>query len=167
MLLPFQYSLELNKGNSHAGMSSFNRVGTDWAGANRNLLINILHDEWGFDGYCITDMASSNGAIYMTYKDGIARGTDCYLGSGSTTSLDEFRNDPSFAVRVREAAHRILYAVANFSCAMNGLSGESLVSTTTPWWQTALQMVIVVLGVLTVGALVLYTVSWRKYRKES
>jgi hypothetical protein len=49
-------------------------------------------------------MASSNGAIYMTYKDGLARGTDCYLGSGSASALDEYKNDPSFAARVRTKA---------------------------------------------------------------
>ena len=167
MLVPFQYSLSADQGNAHAVMSGFNRAGTDWAGANRNLLMNILRDEWGFDGYCITDMASSNGAIYMTYKDGIARGTDCYLGSGSASALDEFKNDPSFAARVRDASHRILYAVANFSCAMNGLSGESLVSATTPWWQTAMLAAIIVLAVLTAGALTMYALSWKKNRKAS
>lgn len=167
MLVPFQYSLAADQGNAHAVMTGFNRAGTDWAGANRNLLMNILRGEWGFDGYCITDMASSNGAIYMTYKDGIARGTDCYLGSGSAAALDEFRNDASFAARVREAVHRILYAVANFSCAMNGLSGESLVSATTPWWQTALLAVIILLAVLTAGAVTMYAVSWRKNRLVS
>ena len=167
MLVPFQYSLAADQGNAHAVMSGFNRVGTDWAGANRNLLMNILHGEWGFDGYCITDMASSNGAIYMTYKDGLPRGTDCYLGSGSASALDEFKNDPSFAARVREASHRILYAVANYSCAMNGLSGESLVSTTTPWWQTALLTAIIALAVLTAGALAMWGMSWKKARRNA
>lgn len=167
MLEPFRYSLSADLGNAHAVMTGFNRVGTDWAGANRHLLMSILRDEWGFDGYCITDMASSNGAIYMTYQDGLPRGTDCYLGTGSTTALNDFKADANFAARVREACHRVLYAVCNFSCAMNGLSGESLAATSTPWWQTALLSAIAVLAVLTAVAVVMCGLTSRKLRRAA
>ena len=50
---------------------------------------------------------------------------------------------------------------------MNGLSGESLVSATTPWWQTAMLAAIIVLAVLTAGALTMYALSWKKNRKAS
>ena len=167
MLEPFRYSLSADLGNAHAVMTGFNRVGTDWAGANRHLLMNILRDEWGFDGYSITDMASSNGAIYMTFQDGLPRGTDCYLGTGSGAALDEFKNNASFAARVREACHRILYAVGNFSCAMNGLSGESLVATSMPWWQIALLSAMAVLAVLTAVSAVMWGQTWRKMRRTA
>ena len=165
MLLPFEYSMSKSRGNAHAVMTGFNRVGTDWAGANRNLLVNIIRDEWNFEGYCITDMASSNGAIYMTYQDGIPRGTDCYLGSGSATALDEFKDNASFAAHVREASHRILYNVANYSAVMNGLSDGSSVQTSTPWWMTTLETVKTVLAVLTGLAVLMYALSFRKSKQ--
>ena len=89
MLLPFEYALSSKEGmgNAHAVMSAMNRIGTDWVGANTNLLVNIMRGEWDFDGYCTTDMAASNTAYIMNFQDGIARGTDIYLGSGEHIGL--------------------------------------------------------------------------------
>ena len=36
-------------------MSSFNYVGTEWAGGRKSLLTGLLRDEWGFRGAVITD----------------------------------------------------------------------------------------------------------------
>ena len=98
-LLPFEYALSSAEGmgNAHAVMSAMNRIGTDWVGANMNLLNNIMRDEWGFDGYCITDMAASDTGYIMNYQDGIARGTDLFLGSDVYAVLDY-----AAAVRRRE-----------------------------------------------------------------
>ena len=36
-------------------MSAYNRIGADWCGGNKALITNLLRDEWGFDGFVITD----------------------------------------------------------------------------------------------------------------
>ncbi len=102
MLLPFEYALSSKEGmgNAHAVMSAMNRIGTDWVGANTNLLVNIMRGEWDFDGYCITDMAASNTAYIMNFQDGIARGTDIYLGSGSEDVLSAFKDNLSYCERI-------------------------------------------------------------------
>ena len=40
---------------SLAVMSSFNRIGGTWAGGSTALMTNILREEWGFQGFAITD----------------------------------------------------------------------------------------------------------------
>jgi len=167
MLLPFEYALSSGegRGNAHAVMSSFTRVGTVWAGACSGLLEDIMRGEWGFDGYCITDMASSNGAFYMTYQDGVLNGTDLYLGSGSETALDAFSSSPAYAQAMRTACHRILYAVANYSCAMNGIAPESNIAAASWWWKTAIIAIWGVLLGLTVITGALYLLPDKKEKK--
>ncbi|MGI6393108.1 MAG: glycoside hydrolase family 3 N-terminal domain-containing protein [Candidatus Izemoplasmatales bacterium] len=161
ILLPFEYELSSAEGmgNAHAVMTAMNRIGTDWIGANENVLINIMRGEWGFDGYCITDMAASDTAYIMNYQDGISRGTDLFLGNGSNKALAEFQNNASYCQRMREASHRILYAICNFSAAMNGIYIDTEVSSTSWWWQTAIICVDSILIVLTIGATAMYVLS--------
>lgn len=158
MLLPFEYALSSAEGmgNAHAVMSAMNRIGTDWVGANTNVLVDIMRGEWDFDGYCITDMAASNTAYIMNYQDGISRGTDVFLGSGSKTALSSFKNNASYCLRMREASHRVLYAVCNYSAAMNGITPDTKVSSSAWWWQTTIIAVDCVFGVLTGGAAAMY-----------
>lgn len=164
-LVPFEYSLAIDKGNGHAAMSGFNRVGAIWAGAHKNMQETLLRDEWGFDGYIITDMASSNGAYYMTYQDGFLNGTDCFLGTGGESALNAYKNSPTFAAKMREACHHILYSVGNFSYAMNGYGANDEVIVTTPWWKVTISAILYTVLALTLITLVLYIVSLINDRK--
>ena len=47
-LRPFEMAVK--EGGSSAMMSSFNRIGTVWAGGSYELLTDILRGEWGFRG---------------------------------------------------------------------------------------------------------------------
>lgn len=42
-----------------AVMSAFNRIGATWTGGNYAPLTSVLHNEWGFRGWIVTDSASS------------------------------------------------------------------------------------------------------------
>ena len=164
-LVPFEYSLSASRGASHAVMTSFNRIGCTWAGAHDGMLLDILHGEWDFEGYNITDMASSNGAIYMTY-DSFYYGTDLFLGSGSETALDAYKDNPAFQNRLREATHNILYAVSNYSAAMNGIGPNDRVETNMPYWQAALVAALTVCGTVSAVSGVMYILSWWNQRKQ-
>ncbi len=166
-LTPFEYALSSKEGmgNAHAVMSGFNRVGTTWVGAYGELTA-IMSSEWGFDGYCITDMASSNGASYMTYQDGVPNGTDVYMGSGSESAMDDFKNNATFCVAMREACHRILYAIGNYSATMNGIGPDTNIGSSAWWWRTALIAAESVAAVLTAGFAVMWVISIVKEKRE-
>ena len=101
-------------------MSSFNRIGTTWAGGNYNLLTGILRKEWGFNGFVLTDYEVPS---YMVTNQVLAAGGDAKLKTvdmanlfGSTYKL---KDNPKYQGYARDAAHHILYTVVN-SAGMNG-----------------------------------------------
>ncbi len=158
-LVPFEYSMRPSMGNSHAAMTSFNRAGCIWTSADAGLLTGICRDEFGFDGFYITDASSGNGGTYMTYYDGIMAGTCLYDGQGTATALDGFKSSPRFANMMREATHRILYVVCNYSAAMNGISSNTVLVPVTPWWQILLTTLEVIAIILVIGSAAVYVVA--------
>ena len=100
-------------------MTSFNRIGTIWAGGDYNLLTGIVRREWGFNGFIITDFQSYSG--YMVPDQMVYAG-----GDGELRALADvpYAYDPGASSANyyygREAAHHILYTVVN-SAAMNGM----------------------------------------------
>ena len=167
MLKPYEMALRPSIGNGHAIMISFNRAGCIWTSASSNLMININRDEFGFDGYSLTDMAASNAGAYMLYNDGIYNGTDLFLGTGSESALKDYKNNPTFVNRVRDSAHRVLYVICNFSAAMNGISPSGRVVDVTPWWKATLIALIIVFAVISVALYTLYFVFEHKKKKEN
>ena len=164
-LVPFEYSMNTSLGSAHAMMTSFNRVGCIWAGTHEGLLKDLIHGEWDFVGYNITDMAVSNGAQYMT-NDSVYYGTDLFLGSGSESAFDEYKDSPAFQNRLREATHRILYTMANYSASMNGIGPNDRVETSMPYWQAALVAAMAVSGAVSAVSAVMYCLSWWDQRKQ-
>ncbi|MCD8040353.1 MAG: glycoside hydrolase family 3 C-terminal domain-containing protein [Clostridia bacterium] len=170
-LLPFEYSMRPSMGNAHATMTSFNRAGCTWTSASSELMLNVIRDEWDFDGFAITDASSGNGAYYMTYYDGIMNGTNLYDGTGTSTSLDKYKSSARFANMMRESCHRILYVVCNYSAAMNGISSNTKIVAVTPWWQTLLTVLEGVSIALIVGSAAVYATAlvfeYKKPKKEA
>jgi len=170
-LKPFEFAVSPEKGNSHGLMSSFNRAGCVWTSASSALMETILRDEFGFDGFVITDMAESNGAGYMSYYDGYMNGTDLWMGNA--TSLDAYKNDAAFCTKIRESCHRILYVFANYSAVMNGVSPNTRVKSVTPWWKALIITMEAVTftvggvaGAMLIGSYVVTAISDKKEREQ-
>ena len=161
-LLPFEYAVSQDKGFSHAVMSSFNRAGVRWTGADAGLQVEILQKEWGFKGYTITDMAQSDAGFFMCYNDGIANGTNLFMKTGGPNELDAWKDNAHFANMLRDSAKRIMYTIANYSASMVGGDIVSI----TPWWSTLLLTLTIGSGVLAGGAAVMSILSVIKSRKE-
>ena len=64
----------VKEGGAKAVMSSFNYIGTQWAGGTSALCNTVLRDEWGFRGFVLTDYFGVYG--YMDSDMGIRGGTD-------------------------------------------------------------------------------------------
>lgn len=61
-------------------MSAYNRIGTDWCGACSELLVDLLRNEWGFDGFVVSDYSNNFiGSGYMSPVLAIYNGNDTML----------------------------------------------------------------------------------------
>ena len=150
-LKPFKMIVE--NGNTHAMMSSFNRIGTDWAGGSYALLTEVLRKEWGFVGMVISDYNLSNG--YMPPDQMIRAGGDINLSQdykpSNPSSVKEGMTEEMQIKALRLATKNVLYTIAN-SNAMNGM-GEGVV------WASTMAIWKVLLIVINI-ALVLLAALW-------
>ena len=103
-------------------MTSFNRIGTTWAGGHYNLITGVLRGEWGFNGFVLTDYEVGAGkGSYMDTNQSLAAGGD---GKLKTVGMDalfgyDITENEAYYEYARDAAHHILYTVVN-SAGMNG-----------------------------------------------
>ena len=54
------FEIAVKEGNAKSIMSSYNEVNGKYANENEHLLVEILRNEWGFDGLVVTDWGASN-----------------------------------------------------------------------------------------------------------
>ena len=109
-LKPFEIAVK--EGGAQAIMSSYNYIGSQWAGACSPLLETVLRDEWGFEGFVLTDYFANFG--YMDAARSIYNGGSSCLASYDTGSNYVADTDSATTVQhMREACHRIFYTVVN------------------------------------------------------
>lgn len=162
----------VTEGKTSALMVAMNRVGSKWAGANRGLMTNILRDEWGFEGFAITDQASVPAMFYQDIVSGLWAGTDMWLNTNSTYwSLDDYKNDATLKYYIHRATKNIVYSITD-SWAVNeeykkAATGTNIESTAyiIPW-RPILWTVDGVLWASTIGVAALMVVKIIKAHKE-
>jgi beta-glucosidase len=141
----------------NAIMTSFNRIGYTWTGGNYNLITNVLRTEWGFNGFVITDNANTGSSTFMNAYQMIEAG-----GSGALTTTDYacwvFDKDSSADYHYgRQAAHQILYTVANSKSMIGLMPGSQFV---TPL--TLAEKIVIAVNV--VGAVLILALAWCIFR---
>lgn len=134
-----------------AVMSSFNRIGTTWAGGNKNLMTNVLREEWGFRGFAISDF---NLYEYMSADQGMRAGTDMQLTWSMMKGAFADTDSATARQAIRTAYHNVFYTVAN-SNAMQGVAPGTIITYKTSGWRI---LFYVVDGVLL--SFVLLGTSW-------
>ena len=105
-LKPFE--IMIKEGGGNALMTSMNRLGRVWSGANYGVMTEIVRDEWGFCGSAVTDWMNS-GESYMPPYRGIWAGNSIWLTNGLTdTVFNTIKNDTGYKVAER-VAHDVLW----------------------------------------------------------
>ncbi len=153
-LKPFEICVK--EGDARAVMSSFNYIGGRWAGGHRQLLTDVLRNEWGFRGFVETDYFA--GAYNMNADQMLEAGGACCLSTFDIGT--NFASDTEGATslqHMRRACHDILYTVVN----SRAYAGE--VRTGMENWMKTLIGVDVVVILLAVLAEVMMI---RKFRKQ-
>ncbi|MGM0213760.1 glycoside hydrolase family 3 protein [Enterococcus sp. AZ109] len=149
-LKPFEMAVK--DGGANAAMSAFNYIGNQWAGGSSTLLNTVLRDEWGFDGFVLTDYFGGYG--YMDADKAIRNGNDMMLSTTGETGAGLDDTESATAVQaMRTAAHNILYTVVNSREYENYESASQWM----PWQQTAIKVNIAVgVGIVAIQALIIY-----------
>lgn len=157
-LKPFEMAVK--DGGANAAMSAFNYIGNQWAGGCSALLNTVLREEWGFNGFVLTDYFGGYG--YMDADKAIRNGNDMMLSTTGETGAGLDDTESATAVKaMRTAAHNILYTVVNSREYENYDSASQWM----PWQQTVIKINIAVgVVILAVQALIIYLYR-RKTRK--
>lgn len=153
-------------------MTSFSRIGVTYVGAHKGLLQGILKNEWGFNGYVVSDMV--NPGTYMTWKESVIAGTtnfdakeaDASWSSYLTADTNNLSGDAQMIQAVRERLHSTLYVFAN-SNMINGINSSSKHVELNTWWRIAYKAGIVLSAVITILSLAGYCLCMIKRRKEA
>ena len=156
-LKPFEISVKV--GDAHAVMVSWSFIGIKWSGENSNLLNTVLRDEWGFEGFTLTDFFRNNGHGFMNADAALANGVDAMLSTYAGGPNVVQNPDVASSVKyMRQACKNVMYTVVN-----SWMYEEDGVNTSMPIWQRAVIGADVVVGVILIGMGVLV---WRKYKKD-
>ncbi len=155
-LKPFEMSVK--EGGATAVMSSFNYIGNVWAGGNKELLTDVLRDEWGFRGFVDTDYFA--GSYYMSADQVIAAGgANCLSTFDIGTNYVSDTDNAVYVNYMRRAAHDIFYTVVN----SRAYAPENIKTGMESWMKVTIG-VDVVIGLLIVGFEV---IAIRKYMRQS
>jgi beta-glucosidase len=109
-LKPFETAVK--QGGAKAVMSAFNYIGTQPAGACNALLNTVLRDEWGFNGFVLTDYYGVYG--YQDADRMIRNGNDCMLVAYDTETNHVTDTKSATSIKaMRTATKNIMYTVVN------------------------------------------------------
>ena len=177
-LQPFEHAVV--DGGAYCVMNAFARVGVIWTGAHEGLMTHVLRGEWGCRGFGVSDYTTSSYATTAHSRGsydgllGVLAGTDTFDSSSTTTqayqllvynAADPAVNDVHLVNAMRQAAHRILYTVAN----SNAMNESGVIVSTMNWWQFSLidGIIFSSLATLVFVALTLRDVKQYKKTKNS
>ena len=161
-LTPFEMAVK--DADCHGMMAAFNGIGGICCGASKELITNVLGNEWGFHGIIVTDYASANDG-YMFIDAGLQAGTDLWLNTDSEVyKMGDVSDNATLVTALRNASHDILYTVVN-SSAMNGIDENVVVKKVLPLWQYWLIAFDIAMAVIIIGGVILIVRRCRKNNK--
>lgn len=155
-LKPFEMCVKT--GGAKAVMTAFNFYGTTPAQACPEVLNNILRDEWGFEGFALTDYYGVYG--YQDADRMIRNGNDCMLVAYDTETNHVSDTKSATSVKaMRQACKNIMYTVVN----SRAYDAENLQTGLMTWQITA----IVIDVILAAGLIALEILAIKKLKKRN
>lgn len=136
-------------------MSSYNYLGTEWAGGCSALLNNILRDELGFRGMVISDYFGNYS--YMDAGRAVRGGTDMMLGTAGNDAIMTDQTSATSILAMRQAVKNIFYVTVNSAAYEDYTPGQI------PSW---MMVMYVVEGVVAVLLIAVEIVLIRRYMKK-
>lgn len=149
-------------------MSSYNRIGAVAPSANRGVQVQIMRDEWDFNGYNVTDFTGVS--LKAAPKESILAGTTAFCGFGISEEItywsgSALSGDRDMAEAIRENIHYLLYALSH-SAAMNGINATTHTVNVMTWWRVIYITCIAVFAAAAVLSLVFYGIAGRRKAAE-
>lgn len=154
-LKPFEIAVK--EGHAKAVMSSFNYIGTVYSGANNTLLNTVLRDEWGFQGFVLTDYFGGYG--FQNADQEIRNGNDAMLVAYDTeTNHVKDKTSATSLNAMRKSSKNIMYTVVNSRAYEGNNANVSLLM-----WQIA---AIIIDVILAAGIIILEIRIIKSYKKR-
>ena len=105
------FEIAVKEGKAKTIMSAYNMVNGTYANENEHLLTDILRNEWGFDGFVVTDWGADND-----HTDGVAAGSNLVMpapGADSALQLIQAVKEGRIAESVLDERLAELLGVVN------------------------------------------------------
>ena len=127
-LEPFEISVK--EGGAKGIMSAYNRIGAQWCGGSKALITDLLRNEWGFDGFVITDASidlTGDGyldPVLAVYARNSGILTMLYVISAPQTILSlklAYRKDP---IGMGKAMRLCVYDICRMKMETNAFNAE-------------------------------------------
>lgn len=166
------FEIAVKQGGANCVMSSFNRVGATWAGANKALLTDVLRTEWGFRGTVITDWSNGGDVGGMNPRQGVRAGNDVWLNGSFSTPIGPIsKSDKVDVICARNSVHNVLYSYVdtvnfNHTADKSALDANFIIDMAVvekgdnfPWWIVVLAVINVT--VVAVCSYMIYRIFFR------
>ena len=151
------FEMCVKEGGAKAVMSAFNFYGITPAGASSAVLNNVLRNEWGFEGFCLTDYYGVYG--FQDADRMVRNGNDCMLVAYDTeTNHMTDTTSATSVIAMRQACKNIMHVSVN----SRAYYPENLTSGLMGW-----QIMAIVIDVI-LAALVIFleVVTLKRFKKR-
>lgn len=107
------FEIAVKEGGAKAIMSSYNEINGTYANENKHLLVDILREQWGFDGIVVTDWGASNDHV-----EGVKCQSNCEMPNPGLDSarelLEAVKEGRITEAEIDTAIYPIIEAVVHF-----------------------------------------------------